>query len=270
MKRLNSPAAAILAALAVLMLSGCTDPCPPPTPGMEVVGDGKSVSVVKCEITDDLAPTFEVDTLIRRYRWQLREELEEVVGQAGGQFEKGTPEGTLGNLAADALLYAARLGAADTVHLALVNRGGLRIPLAPGPIRMRHVYELLPFENAVVVLPLTGAEIERLADQLAASGGEPIAGWTMEIEGDSAVDVRLDGQPLLAHATYRLATVDYLANGGGRWSQLWEPEETARETLDMLIRDAFALYLRDRSTVHPTLEGRVRTEESEANRGPSP
>lgn len=196
--------------------------------------------------------------MIAPYREQLEEQLAEVVGHAAGDFVKADPEGTLDNLVADALLHAARRHARDTVHVSLVNEGGLRIPLAAGPILMRHAYELLPFENFVVVLSLSGAQLEELADQVARTTGEPIAGWTMELDGDDAVGVRVGGEPVDPDRTYRLATVDYLVNGGGAWSVLWEVGSGAREDLGILIRTGFVEYLREHGTVSPVLDGRIR------------
>ena len=124
-------------------------------------------------------------------------------------FVKMKPRFVFGAPAA-ALLHAARSRSSDTVHVSLVNQGGLRVPLAAGPILMRHAYELLPFENFVVVLTLSGGQLEQLADQIARTTGEPIAGWTMELDGDDAVGVLVGGEPIDPDRTYRLATVDYL------------------------------------------------------------
>ena len=188
----------------------------------------------------------------------LGPQLAVVLGHAAGEFTKADPEGTLDNLVAEALLHAARARSGDTVHASLVNEGGLRVPLAAGPILMRHAYELLPFENFVVVLSLSGAQMERLADEIAATTGEPIAGWSMELDGHDAVGVRVGGEPVDRDRIYRLATVDYLVNGGGEWSVLWDVGAGAREDLGILIRAAFVEYLRERGTVTPALDGRIR------------
>ncbi len=243
-----------------LLLAACvparTTDAPAPKPGHE--GAGVSASATFTAVDDQTAGAADIEALIQPYRSELQEQMNEVLGLASGSFSKATPEGTLGNLAADALLYAARRHAADTVHMALINRGGLRIPLAPGPILTRHAYELLPFENQIIVLSLSGERIEELAEQLAATGGEPIAGWTIEFGDGGPTRVRVNGRSMEPTNTYRLATVDYLADGGGDWSVLWEADDRDREELGLLIRDAFALYLRDQGTVHPTLEGRMR------------
>ena len=240
-----TPAAALIAALA---LAGCAG----------TAFTLREAPVDCTEIGDSLEPAPDIEAMIAPYREQLQEQLGEVLGHAAGDFFKDDPEGTLDNLVADALLHGARALAGDTVHVALLNEGGIRVPVARGPILMRHAYELLPFENFVTVLSLSGEELERLADEIALTRGEPIAGWTMELDGDDAVNVRVGGAPIDRGRVYRLATVDYLVNGGGTWTVLWDAGANDREDLPVLIRDVFVDYVQERGTVTPTLDGRIR------------
>ena len=238
----------------LLMAVGCERPSTPPPRVLTLSEAPVDFTVVD----DEVEPAADIEALIAPYRARLGEQLAEVLARAAGEFGKDEPEGALENLVADALLDVVQDLATDTVHVALLNDGGLRVPIAEGPILMRHAYELLPFENYVTVLSMSGSQLDRLADEIALSGGEPIAGWTMELDGDDAVDVRVGGQAVDAERTYRLATVDYLADGGGTWTVLWEAGAQPREDLDVLIRDVFVAYLRERDTVAPALDGRVR------------
>ena len=251
---------------AALLLASCAyappSPEPPPAPAAFTI-PGASADFTRIAGSLEAAP--DIEALIAPYREQLEEQLAEVVGHATGDFVKDDPEGTLDNLVAEALLQAARSRSNDTVHVFLVNEGGLRVPLAAGPILMRYAYELLPFENFVVVLSLSGGQLEVLADQIARTTGEPIAGWTMELDGDDAVGVLVGGEPVDPDRTYRQATVDYLVNGGGDWSVPWEVEPGAREDLDILIRAAFVEYLKEWGTVDPVLDGRIRRAGSAGN-----
>ncbi len=260
---------AVLPAAAAIMLAGCTgaEESPEPPPRILTVTEAP---VGFTEIGDAIEPAADIEALIAPYRARLGEQLAEVLAHSSGEFRKDEPEGTLENLVADALLDVVQDLAADTVHVALLNDGGLRVPVAEGPFLMRHAYELLPFENYVTVLSLSGSQLERLADEIAITGGEPIAGWTMELVGDDAVDVRVGGQPVDPARSYRLATVDYLVDGGGTWTVLWEAGAQgaqAREDLDVLIRDVLVAYLRERDTVSPALDGRVRRAGGETSEG---
>lgn len=250
-------AAITILGAAVTIPGGCTvaDRAPESPPGvLPVTGAPVDFTVVD----ESIESAADIEALIAPYRDRLGQQLAEVLAHASGGFRKADPEGTLENLVADALLDVAQDLAGEPVHMALLNDGGLRVPLAEGPILMRHAYELLPFENYVTVLSLSGSQLERLADEVAQSCGEPVAGWTMELSGADAVNVRVGGQPIDPERTYRLATVDYLADGGGTWTVLWEAGAQRRENLDVLIRDVLVAYLRERDTVTPALDGRVR------------
>jgi len=209
-------------------------------------------------VDDSIPPDPEIEALLEPYRSRIAH-LADVLVEATGPFAKSEPEGTLENLVADAVLHVARRRSSDTVHVALVNDGGLRVPIAQGPVLVRHTYELLPFENYITVLALSGDQMERLADEIARTDGEPIAGWSMVLDGSDATEVLVGGRPIDPDGQYRLATVDYLADGGGSWSVLWEAARAdSREDLDVLIRDVFIEYLREQSVVSPALDGRVR------------
>lgn len=211
---------------------------------------------VNARVADDP----DMEALIAPYRDRMARELTQVIGHAGGAFAKSDPEGALDNLVADALLDEVNeMG--EPVDAVLLNDGGLRIPLPAGPLTVSQAYELLPFENYVTVLTFTGRQMEALADEVARTGGEPVAGWTLAIDGNVAVDVRIGGSPVDPDARYRLATVDYLANGGGSWTVLWEPAE--RVDLSILIRDVFMEYVREEGTVEPRLDGRIRVSSRE-------
>jgi 2',3'-cyclic-nucleotide 2'-phosphodiesterase (5'-nucleotidase family) len=100
-----------------------------------------------------------------------------VAGHGGAEPELAKGSGdddALGDWVADTMMAAASLG--GPVQAALTNHGGLRRHLAPGPVRAEDLYEVLPFENQLVVAELTGAEMVQLVQEtLRHPGGEPWA-----------------------------------------------------------------------------------------------
>ncbi|ARA94369.1 hypothetical protein AWN76_015235 [Rhodothermaceae bacterium RA] len=238
-----------------LLFGGCARTAP-------VAADGPPprATVGFITISDSLAPDAALERLIQPYRDHLEATTAEVIGTAAVALTKSEPESLLGNLAADALLAAAQTATGTPADLAVTNNGGLRVSLPAGPITLGQIYELMPFENTVVVLTLTGAEVDSLARQIARLGGEPIAGWSFRITPDEqAADVRVDGRPLDPNRTYRVATIDYLADGGGGMPALWSPQ--ARQNTRLLFRDAIAAYIRAQTAageaLAPRLEGRI-------------
>ena len=252
--------------ISVFAFLGCTGggaPASPPAPGIHPEGatapSGPEIRITHTVVADSIGEDRELEALVAPFRDRMGDEIRQVIGEAAVPLAKAIPEGTLGNFATDAMLWAARRQLAEPVHMAMTNNGGLRIPIAPGPITVGQMFELMPFENMLSVLTLSGAQIQELADQLAAMRGEPIAGFTfrIEAEGDGRVarDLLIDGAPVDPAAEYRLVTNDYLANGGGELTPLHEPR--AREDLPILLRDAFIAYVREMGVIHPELEGRI-------------
>ncbi len=238
--------------LFAVFFSACATGRPSDEGGWRAIGESPEFLVVG----EELPPDSALSELLRGYREKMGDQLAEVLSHAAGDFVKSDPEGALDNLVADAALEVMRARAPGGADVVLLNDGGLRVPISKGPILMRHAYELLPFENRMVILEFSGEQLLRLADQIARSGGEPIAGWTMEIGDSTAREVQVDGRPVDPGAVYRLVTVDYLADGGGVWPVLWE--DVPRQDFPPLIREVFVEYLRGTKEVHPTLDKRIR------------
>ena len=241
--------------------SGLPEPAPPgpelPTPPEAFVVRDAPVSFTV--LSDSLAADPEVEDMVAPFRVSMADQISEVIGEATGLFTEGRPEGSLGNFAADAVLEAARNRSDEPIHMSLVNNGGLRVPLAEGPITMSHMFELMPFENLISILVMEGSTVAELAQQLANRGGEPIAGFSfriVETGGErTAVDLAVGGEPLVLDRLYRLATSDFLASAGDDLSALLAAK--AREDLPVLIRDALVEFIRERGSIEPRLEGRI-------------
>jgi 2',3'-cyclic-nucleotide 2'-phosphodiesterase (5'-nucleotidase family) len=161
----------------------------------------------------------------------------------------GTVESPLGNLFTDAL-RAGVPGADASLHN---TTGGLRADLPSGPLVYGSVYEVMPFENKVIALRLTGAQLKRVfASHLAAtrrtlgiSGIRVRAGCS-----GSAVDVsltRLSGVPVRDDEWLSIAVSDFLATGGDGILKPVLPEHGVNLPTDApLARDLLAEYLRQR------------------------
>jgi len=210
-------------------------------------------------VAEPIPASPKMETLVAPFRARMGAEIQQVIGETTGILSKSLPEGTLGNFATDAMLWAANQRVSRPVEMALTNNGGLRVPLGPGPITVGQMYELMPFENRLSILVLSGSQVQELCDELAERRGEPIAGFSFRIEveggGRVAGDVRVGGAPLEAESEYRLVTNDYMADGGESLLPLQSP--VAREDLPILLRDAFIEYLAYRGIIEPKLEGRV-------------
>jgi 2',3'-cyclic-nucleotide 2'-phosphodiesterase (5'-nucleotidase family) len=103
------------------------------------------------------------------------------------------------------------------------------------------VYQVMPFDNEIVIVRLSAEKLRLLADQIAARHGEPVSGMSFRIAKEQATDLLVGGRPVVER-DYWVATSDYLAGGGGGMDALWNAVEM-RHT-GILIRDAIADALR--------------------------
>lgn len=181
----------------------------------------------------------ELAALVERASASLGEVVAELVdaGPTADRFRSGG----LGNWLADA--FRRRSGADVALH----NRGGIRKGLAPGPLTRRDLFEVMPFDNTLVVLELSGAELESVLAR-ALTGKERanlelsglLVEYRLDAEGRSQfVRAWHDGLPLDPARRYRLATNSFLARGGDRLLQ--ELGERGFEDSGLLIREVLEL-----------------------------
>jgi 2',3'-cyclic-nucleotide 2'-phosphodiesterase (5'-nucleotidase family) len=211
-----------------------------------------------------------VEALIAPYRDILSAKMGEVLADCPVEMRAGDPEGPLGNLVCDIVLERARQATGLPVDLCVLNNGGLRATLPPGPITLGLVYEIMPFDNEIVVLRLSGPQIRVLADQIAAGGGEPVAGISLTIR-DGRADGLLVGQSgyyePVADREYLVATSDYLANRAGGMEALWNPIGETVVT-GVLIRDALVDAFRAAGAQSGPKPGAPRAARVEGQSGP--
>jgi 5'-nucleotidase len=129
----------------------------------------------------------------------------------------------LGNLIADAQRNGAR------ADFALMNNGGIRgSGLPAGPITYAQLFELSPFQNNLVKVTVTGADLRRVMEHALESGRPSvhIAGFTVRFDSTKAVGHRVvemrttEGRPIRDKTRYTLATLDFLQGGGNGFSML--------------------------------------------------
>jgi 2',3'-cyclic-nucleotide 2'-phosphodiesterase (5'-nucleotidase family) len=165
-------------------------------------------------------------------------------------------ESAFGNLLGD---LARELTGSD---VALFNGGGIRTSIPAGEVRLKHVYEAIPFANELVSGTLTGAQLRAALERSAALDPLDNPGGFLQVSGlryairDGRLDqVTVGGAPLRPDARYRAVMPDFLAAGGDGYvtlAQMQDKVATGRIISDMLV-DAF----RARGTITPVTDGRI-------------
>lgn len=164
-------------------------------------------------------PDAQFEKRIAPYRAGVDEQLSETVAISPIALEKGLPESELSNLIADAAFTYAQTFAAQQIRVVpvdfcLLNSGGIRTALPAGTLTLRHIYEVMPFENEIVLLKLTPGNVQALVDYVADKGGAPVAGIRMKLSGNKATSVEINGMPYAFDRDVWVATSDFLAYGG--------------------------------------------------------
>lgn len=174
------------------------------------------------------------------------------VGMSG--LEEG--DSPLGNFVADVLLETAR------ADLAVMNSGGIRAPIPAGLVTVGDLYSVLPFDNTVVALPMKGWQVRELMDFIAGRFGKrgfaQVSGVRFAVRRDRAEDIRIEGKPLESDRTYRVATIDFLYDGGDGFTQ-FEKAGPAEGT-GIFTRDAAIDFLRRHGDYEFKKRGRIRWE----------
>ncbi|MGV3657187.1 MAG: 5'-nucleotidase C-terminal domain-containing protein [Chitinophagaceae bacterium] len=180
--------------------------------------------------------------MLAPYADSLNKSMNEVVGFAEESLDKKQPSGTLGHFVADAMLYEARKRFEEPLDAAFVNYGGQRITQLPkGAITRSTVFELMPFENLVIVQKIRGNVLQQFLDHIAMAGGWPVSGITFQIKDKKAVNVLVNGVLLDFNKTYHIVNSDYVANGGDNAAML---KDIPQINKGYLMRDAIFDYIR--------------------------
>ncbi len=199
---------------------------------------------------------FDADVagIIKKYDDQIRGEFGRVVGETRVDLRKRPFESNIGNLVCDAMRKAAGS------EVAIQNNGGLRTSIPAGKVTMEQVYTLLPFDNNLMTMDLTGAQIIDILEYNAKTEGMlQVSGLRVVYdlaapEGSRVKELSIGGKRADRSRIYRVTTNDFLAAGGDRFGMFREGKNAV---VGDDIRDAFLDYLKKRSPVSPRIEGRI-------------
>jgi 2',3'-cyclic-nucleotide 2'-phosphodiesterase (5'-nucleotidase family) len=244
-----------------------------PNSGVSQPLDG-GVRASENQIDSSLADDPELKKIIAPYKTRV-DELSTPIGKLAGELKKtGAGGGSLGNFVSDAMRVIAERRLGKPVILAVVNTSGLRKnSIAAGSISTADIFELLPFENALVTLELTGEQLRRFMEMNvqrnnAQSGARIVYHDNKEKKQNELVSIRLGSpgaeQEIDPKASYTIVTIDYLIKRGGEYSVL--KEGTNLRPLGLTIRDALIEYVKAETaagrSISAGLDGRFKEDGS--------
>lgn len=179
--------------------------------------------------------------ILKPYSDSVNKSMNDIVGVADKALDKKSPESTLGNFMVDAFYVMAREKFKTNIDAAFMNYGGIRLTQLPaGNVTRGKIFELMPFDNLVIIQRIKGDVLQQFLDLVASRGGWPVAGITMQVKDKKAVNVLIGGKPLDPAAVYAIVNSDFVANGGDDAAML---RSIPQENIGYLMRDALFDYI---------------------------
>lgn len=208
------------------------------------------------------------ESIVKPYRDSIEQDMSKLVGVTATALVKGKPESKLTNLVSDIILkyasnYCAEKQLKISPDVAYVNYGGLRASLPMGEITVGHIFELMPFENEIVMVKVSGEAIRKMAERVAGRGGEGVSGIKLGIRNNTVGSLTIGGKSVDAAASYWVVTNDYIANGGDQMSMFSTPLEkieTKAKIRDILIHSLSEMYKND-GIIDVKEDGRISNEQ---------
>lgn len=204
--------------------------------------EGKQIAVA-----NDLQEAAEIVQFTKPYKDHIDKDLSIVLAEATETLDKnGIWQSPMGNMFSQVVydkgnpIFKAREN--KTIDIVLLNHGGIRTIIPKGNITARTAYEIMPFENSLVVVALKGEQIEELLSYfIAEKKPHPLYGISFTIDKDNKpTKILIQGKPFDQESTYNVGTNDYLANGGDNMN--FFKKGLQRYDLDYKLRDILIDY----------------------------
>lgn len=210
----------------------------------------------------DAQPDAEAAKFIAPYKNKVDSIMGPVVGSIAHDMTRHRPESELSNLLCDILVWGGKAFNEQPVF-SVYNMGGIRSNLAKGKVTVGDVNDMAPFENKICFLTLTGEKVTELFQQIAHRGGEGLSHAVRLVitKDGKLVSATINGEPVDPAKTYRIATLDYLAEGNDQLvafksgTDVLSPKQK-ENNVRYIIMDYFREMQKQGKSVESKIEGR--------------
>lgn len=152
-----------------------------------------------------------MSALILPYSDSINKSMNDVVGINETLLVKSVKKNTLGFFMTDAYLYMAKQKFNAEIDAAFMNQGGIRLnELAAGKITKGTLFELMPFDNLLLLQKVSGKILKQYIDSNAYSGAVVQSGLTMTVRNRKAENIKVGNRLLDENADYVIANSDYV------------------------------------------------------------
>ena len=228
----------------------------------EAVPHLQKIDTKRLVVTDSLDANDSISAFIAPYKKRVNEVLDSALAYAPLAITKtdGVLNTSAGNLLADIVLqrgrpiFESRTG--KNIDFTLLNHGGIRAIISSGKVSARTAYEVMPFENTIVVVGLKGKAVRDLISFVVREDRpHPIAGIQIIVDKEKSLQaVNIGGEPFNENQMYYVATSNYLASGGD--SMVFFKNGTDIIETDYLIRNAILDHFKEVDTLKAAVDDR--------------
>ena len=177
----------------------------------------------KIGVTNEKGENEAIVNYVKPYSDNINKDLNSVLAYCPETQDKskGTWQSNIGNLLAEITfelgnpVFQKREN--KTIDVCLLNHGGIRAVIPKGDVTTRTAFEVMPFENSLIIVGLTGKEIKTLAEYIIKEKKpHPLYGMKIYIDKNTLAinKIEINDKPLDENQLYYVGTSDYLANGG--------------------------------------------------------
>lgn len=208
-----------------------------------------------------LAEDPSITDFIKPYKEAIQSEMDSILAYAPLSYSKKDSKynTAIGNMMSDAVyemtnpIYKQKTG--HSLDAVLLNYGGIRSTLNKGNVTTRTAYEIMPFENEVVILEMTSSQIQAMFEYLQKGKAHPFTGITLQLDNAGSITkAQIQNKDIDTTKTYFVATSDYLKNGGDNMT--FFSGSKSELVLNYKIRNVLIDYFKKQDTIAPVVDNR--------------
>ncbi|MFC5269539.1 5'-nucleotidase C-terminal domain-containing protein [Adhaeribacter terreus] len=217
-------------------------------------------------VSETITADAQTEKMIAPYRAKVTKQMAEVIGVAPVSLEKLAVESPAGNFVADLQRIQAEKLTGKPVDIGLMTAGGVRTPIRQGNLTVGDIFELMPFENELMVITVPAVVVKQLLifaaqPHIYALAPKTIStsNVTYQIQNNQPQNIMIGGQPFDSTRTYTIALSDYLAKGGDNLEFI--KNQVSSQKAGMLLREVIIKHIKELTAegkpVEASVEGRV-------------
>lgn len=210
----------------------------------------------KIGITEEYGAITSIENFVAPYRENINKDLDNILTYSSETLDKskGVWQTTIGNLLAKIVydmgnpIFKNREQL--SIDFCLLNHGGIRSVITQGNVTTRTAFEVMPFENSLIIVGLKGNKVKEMATYLMAEKKpHPLYGIKIFVNKNNLNinRIEINGNPIEDNKTYYVATSDYLSNGGDNMT--FFKESYLKFDLDYKLRNMIIDYFKKVDTL---------------------